>query len=181
MNNKRIEEIKEKITDLLKRWPAHTPSPALIQQLDDLEDELARETKKNQLGEEFQINLTPIGYVANKFSTGTDPEKIRKSESTITLSPHLKDGLYGLEPGQQVMVIFFFHKSQDYKLHQPPHGDPSLPPRGVFALRSPHRPNPIGVTVVDLLAVEGNTLRVRGLDALNGTPVLDIKPANGSY
>jgi tRNA (Thr-GGU) A37 N-methylase len=51
------------------------------------------------------------------------------------------------------------------------------PRKGVFGLRSPRRPNPIGVTVVDLLSVEGNVLRVRGLDAINGTPVLDLKPA----
>ena len=64
---------------------------------------------------------------------------------------------------------------QSHALLQHPRGDRSRPRRGVFALHTPYRPNPIGVTVVDLLSVEGNVLRVRGLDALNGTPVLDIK------
>ncbi|MBN2390399.1 MAG: SAM-dependent methyltransferase, partial [Anaerolineae bacterium] len=56
-------------------------------------------------------------------------------------------------------------------------GDRNRPRRGVFALRSPRRPNPIGVTVVDLVAIQGNVLRVLGLDAINGTPLLDLKPA----
>ena len=82
-----------------------------------------------------------------------------------------------MEPGQQVMVLFYFHRSDGYDLLQHPRGDRSRPTRGVFTLRSPRRPNPIGVTIVDIVAVEGNVLRVRGLDALNGTPVLDLKPA----
>jgi len=73
------------------------------------------------------------------------------------------------------MVVFHFHLVQSYALLQHPRGDRSRPRRGVFALHTPYRPNPIGVTVVDLLSVEGNVLRVRGLDALNGTPILDIK------
>jgi len=73
------------------------------------------------------------------------------------------------------MIVFHFHLVQSYVLLQHPRGDRSRPKRGVFALHTPYRPNPIVVTVVDLLAVEGNVLRVRGLDALNGTPVLDIK------
>lgn len=75
------------------------------------------------------------------------------------------------------MVVFYFHRSQGYDLCQHPRGDQSRPQRGVFALRSPRRPNPIGVTEVELMAVERNVLRVRGLDAINGTPVLDLKLA----
>jgi tRNA-Thr(GGU) m(6)t(6)A37 methyltransferase TsaA len=73
------------------------------------------------------------------------------------------------------MVVFYFHRSQGFDLLQHPRGDRSCPKRGVFALRSPRRPNTIGVTVVDLVDVEKNILRVRGLDALDGTPVLDLK------
>jgi tRNA-Thr(GGU) m(6)t(6)A37 methyltransferase TsaA len=87
-------------------------------------------------------------------------------------------GLKGLDPGRQVMVVFHFHRSpQQYDLVQHPRGDSSRPRRGVFSLCSPHRPNPIGVTVVDLVAVEDNVLRVHGLDAIHDTPVLDLKPA----
>jgi tRNA-Thr(GGU) m(6)t(6)A37 methyltransferase TsaA len=117
-----------------------------------------------------------IGHVENDFDEPAPPPEIRAVESRIVLDPALRGGLKGLRPGQKVMVVFCFHRSQGFDLLQHPQGDKSRPRRGVFALRSPHRPNPIGVTVVDLLAVEGNVLQVRGLDALNGTPVLDLKP-----
>lgn len=126
---------------------------------------------------EEAISYRAIGHVENDFDEPAPPDQIRAQESRIVLEPGLTDGLYGLEPGQQVMVVFFFHKSEGYDLHQHPRGDRSRARRGVFALRSPRRPNPVGVSVVDLLAVEGNVLRVRGLDAINGTPVLDLKPA----
>lgn len=120
----------------------------------------------------------PIGVVQNGFDQSASPDEIRADRSKIVIDNALADGLTGLEPGQQIMVIFHFHKApEEYALRQHPRGDRSRPPRGVFALRSPHRPNSIGVTVVDLISVEGNVLHVRGLDALNGTPVLDIKPA----
>jgi tRNA-Thr(GGU) m(6)t(6)A37 methyltransferase TsaA len=118
-----------------------------------------------------------IGRVENSFDEPAAPYEIRAVESRIVLDQSLTEGLRGLEPGRQIMVVFCFHRSQGFELLQHPQGNRSRPRRGVFALRSPRRPNPIGVTVVDLLAVEGNVLRVRGLDALNGTPVLDLKPA----
>ena len=80
-----------------------------------------------------------------------------------------------MEAGQQLLVLFYFHRSAGYELSQHPCGDRSRPKRGVFTLRSPHRPNPIGVTVVELLAVDGNVLLVRGLDACSGTLLLDLK------
>ena len=76
-----------------------------------------------------------------------------------------------------LLVVFVFHRSQGFDLLQHPRGNQSRPKRGVFALRSPNRPNPIGITEVELLAIEGNILTVSGLDAINGTPVLDLKPA----
>ncbi len=116
-----------------------------------------------------------IGHVENIFDEPDKPEKIRAVESRIVLKPELVDGLQGLEPGQRVMIVFHFHCSQGFDLLQHPRGDRNQPRRGVFALRSPRRPVPIGVSVVDLTAIEGNVLRVRGLDAINGTPVLDLK------
>jgi len=118
-----------------------------------------------------------IGHVENDFDAPTAADRLRSADSRIVLDPTLTEGLQGLEPGQQVMVLFHFHLSQGFDLLQHPRGDKSRPRRGVFGLRSPRRPNPIGVTVVELVAVEGNVLRVRGLDAINGTPVLDLKPA----
>lgn len=124
-----------------------------------------------------EISFRAIGHVENAFDEPAAPDEIRTVTSRVILDPELEAGLVGIEPGQQLMVIFYFHLSQGYELQQHPQGDRSRPKRGVFALRSPHRPNPIGVTVVDVLAVEGNILHLRGLDAVNKTPVLDLKPA----
>jgi tRNA-Thr(GGU) m(6)t(6)A37 methyltransferase TsaA len=119
----------------------------------------------------------PIGYVENEFDEPATGRKIASAESRINLNPALTLGLTGLEPGQRLMVLFFFHRSQGFDLLQHPRGDRERAKQGVFTLRSPRRPNGIGVTVVDLLAIEENVLRVQGLDAFNGTPVLDLKPA----
>lgn len=122
------------------------------------------------------ITYEAIGRVENEFDEPVTPDAMRSAESRIVLDPALTEGLTGLEPGQQVMVLFYFHRAQGYDLTQHPRGDRSRAERGVFALRSPRRPNRIGVTMVELLAIEENVLRVRGLDAINGTPVLDLKP-----
>jgi tRNA-Thr(GGU) m(6)t(6)A37 methyltransferase TsaA len=121
------------------------------------------------------VTFAPIGYVENDFDAPTTPGTVAVAESQIFVAPEFVEGLTGLEAGQRVMIVFHFHLVQSYALLQHPRGNRSRPKRGVFALHTPYRPNPIGVTVVDLLSVEGNALRVRGLDALNGTPVLDIK------
>jgi tRNA-Thr(GGU) m(6)t(6)A37 methyltransferase TsaA len=123
------------------------------------------------------ITYRPIGYVENAFEEPISGEQIRAGESRIVLDPALVAGLQGLGIGQQIAVVFHCHRSEGYELTQHPQGDRSRPRRGVFGLRSPRRPNPIGITVVELTALEGNVLRVRDLDAINNTPVLDIKPA----
>ena len=113
----------------------------------------------------------------NGFDEPTAPDVIRTAESQIIIDSSLVAGLEGLEAGQQIVVVFYFHRSTDFDLLQHPRGDPSRPRRGVFALRSPNRPSPIGLTVVELIGIKNNILQVRGLDAINGTPVLDLKPA----
>jgi tRNA-Thr(GGU) m(6)t(6)A37 methyltransferase TsaA len=124
---------------------------------------------------EEPVTFTPIGYVENDFDAPTRSETIAAAESRVVVAPEFVEGLTGLEASQRVMIVFHFHLVQSYALLQHPRGDHSRPKRGLFALHTPYRPNAIGVTVVDLLSVQGNVLRVRGLDALNGTPVLDIK------
>ncbi|MGQ9681476.1 MAG: TrmO family methyltransferase domain-containing protein [Anaerolineae bacterium] len=121
------------------------------------------------------IAYRAIGRVENAFEALAAPEEIAAAESRIVIDPALTQGLAGLEAGQRIMVIFHFHRSMGYELLQHPRGDVSFPQRGVFGLRSPRRPNPIGVTEVQLLGIQGNVLYVRGLDAIDGTPVLDIK------
>jgi tRNA-Thr(GGU) m(6)t(6)A37 methyltransferase TsaA len=183
MSRERVEELRKQIADLKKRWPAHSVSAAMMEQLDELEEELSRELKwRGGSGEDTEtgaqaLRLRAIGHVENEFGESAPPDEIRLAESRLVLDPSLVAGLKGLEPGQQIMVVFYFHRSEGYDLLQHPRGDQSRSKRGVFALRSPRRPNPIGVTVVDLIEIEDNVLRVRGLDAINGTPVLDLKPA----
>jgi len=119
----------------------------------------------------------PIGFVENGFPFGTPGDTLRASESRIILSPEFIQGLEGLELESRVLVVFSFHRSQDWELKQHPRGDKDRPKRGVFALRSPRRPNGVGVTEVELLGIRENILTIRGLDAVDGTPVLDLKPA----
>ncbi len=121
------------------------------------------------------LSFQAIGYVENEIAEPTDPDALSDSVSRIVIDVDLSEGLVGLAPGDKVLVVFYFHRSEEYKLLQHPRGDQTRPIRGVFALRSPHRPNPIGVTKVELLEVDNNILTVRGLDAINGTPVIDLK------
>lgn len=123
------------------------------------------------------ITMVPIGFVENGFEHLARPEEIKAVESRIVLAPDLTEGLTGLQSGDRLLVVFYFDRSEpEFELLQHPRHDASRPKRGVFSLCSPHRPNLIGVTVVDLVAIDGNVLTVRDLDAVNGTPVLDLKP-----
>jgi len=112
---------------------------------------------------------------------GLSGDELRARPARILLDSSLADGLLGLEPGGDVVVLFYFHRSAGYNLHIHPRGDPSRQLRGLFATRSPRRPNPIGVTTVRVRRVEGNVLEVIGLDALDGSPVLDIKIHTSSF
>lgn len=122
--------------------------------------------------------MEPIGYVRN-------PHRCRPAggwgqvTARIDLAPHLQDHLDGLEAFSHALILYWMHLSAPEdrsagRVH--PRGRGDLPLVGVFATRSQHRPNPIGLTVVELLEREGTCLTVRGLDALDGSPVLDIKP-----
>jgi tRNA-Thr(GGU) m(6)t(6)A37 methyltransferase TsaA len=123
------------------------------------------------------ISFRAIGRVENEFDEPVRADILRSSLSRIVIDPDLMPGLTLLSPGDRLLVVFHFHRSVGYQLLQYPRGDQSQPKRGVFALRSPNRPNPIGITEVELLEVDRNVLTVRGLDAIDGTPVLDLKPA----
>ena len=122
------------------------------------------------------ITLRPIGHVESDFLRPAPPEQIRAHPSRLVLEEEFAEGLEGLQVGDRLTVVFHFHLSQGYALQQHPRGDVSHRKKGVFAICSPHRPNPIGVSFARLIEREGPVLVVRGLDALNGTPLLDIKP-----
>ncbi len=121
------------------------------------------------------IELETIGIVKSKFTERKHTEEMRKSESTIEINPEYEEGLYRIDDSEYIQVLFNFHLSEGegYNL-KGPIWDGQI--KGVFASRSPKRPNGIGITTVKLLERNGRELRVKGLDALNGTPVIDIKP-----
>jgi tRNA (adenine37-N6)-methyltransferase len=99
--------------------------------------------------------------------------------SQIVVAPRYRRALDGLDAFSHVVVVFWLHEIKNKErstLEVHPRRDPSIPLKGVFATRSPVRPNPIGITSVRLLGIKDNVLTVKGLDAINGTPVLDIKP-----
>ena len=124
-----------------------------------------------------KIELKPIGFVKTK-TVGNEVRK-RSNVSKIILRQDLIEALDGIEDFSHLFVIFWMHKipkeeRTTMKVH--PRGRIDMPLLGIFATRTPHRPNPIGVTLVELLEVKGNVVTIRGLDAFDGTPVLDIKP-----
>jgi formylmethanofuran dehydrogenase subunit E len=117
--------------------------------------------------------IREIGRVRSKFTDLTDPFVMRKEQSTIVIDPEFAEGLYDIESNRYLQILFHFHQSTDYKLQSRWYfGDR----KGVFSSRSPKRPGAIGLTTVELIRREGAELIVKGLDALDGTPVLDIKP-----
>jgi tRNA-Thr(GGU) m(6)t(6)A37 methyltransferase TsaA len=97
-------------------------------------------------------------------------------DSWIEFEPDVLDGLDGIEPGEQILVLTWLDRADRDVLVVHPRGDTSRPPAGVFTTRSPHRPNPIGIHRVEVDSVEGTRLKVRNLEALDGTPVVDVKP-----
>jgi tRNA (adenine37-N6)-methyltransferase len=121
-----------------------------------------------------KVEFTPIGYVENDYLEPGHNEEICEKISKIIIEKDLMDGLYRVEELEKLYILFYFSKSKGYKLIHRRRYDGEM--SGVFASRSPYRPNGIGLTLVELLKVEGNVLHVKGLDAINGTPVLDIKP-----
>jgi len=120
----------------------------------------------------------PIGVVRNEIK---EPRRDgwEKVTSEIVVDESLAEGLDGLEEFSHILVVFWMHKVPAMrqpvcKIH--PQGRADLPLVGLFATRSPYRPNPVGVSAPRLVERKGNVLRVVGLDAIDGTPVLDIKP-----
>ena len=124
------------------------------------------------------VNIEPIGTVKSPVTEAGD-EGWGGVVSEIHLQESLAAGLQGIEQFSHIIVIFFMHQSTfdlAADLVRRPRERPDMPLVGTFAQRAKHRPNPIGITTVQLIRVEGNILEVKGLDAIDGTPVLDIKP-----
>jgi tRNA-Thr(GGU) m(6)t(6)A37 methyltransferase TsaA len=123
------------------------------------------------------LELHPIGVVHSPYKDrGEAPYRGCKSDgvSQIEVFKEFEEGLQDIEGFSHLIVIYWFHKSQGYHLLVKTPWDDI--PHGLFATRSPHRPCPLGLTVAQLVAREKNILKVKGLDAIDGTPLLDIKP-----
>jgi formylmethanofuran dehydrogenase subunit E len=107
-------------------------------------------------------------------------EKVEDDTSTILIYPQFAPGLDGLDEYKRLYIIYWMHKGDKPErratLRVVPRRHGATEERGVFSTHSPHRPNPIGLTTVDLVKIEGERLCVRGLDAFEGSPVIDIKP-----
>ena len=122
--------------------------------------------------------LRPIAHVRTPFTATAQipkgPRAEHTTEGVIELLPEMAEGLLDIEGFSHLYVLWVFDRAEGFSLRATPPTDDR--PHGVFATRSPRRPNPIGLTVVELLGRDGSRLRVRGVDMLDGTPVLDIKP-----
>jgi tRNA-Thr(GGU) m(6)t(6)A37 methyltransferase TsaA len=125
------------------------------------------------------MNLREIGRVESSL---TDKETAPMQgfegapDAWIAFEDDVRDALDGLRVGQRVIVLTWFHQSDREVLKVHPRDDPATPLTGVFATRSPDRPNPIGMHPVEVLAIEGTRVRVSDLEAIDGTPVIDLKP-----
>ncbi len=128
-------------------------------------------------GQRFEV--MPIGTVESPL---VDPAQAPRQgddgapPAWIVFEPHMAEGIRDLRVGEHIMVLSWLDRARRDMLSTHPRGDPDNPVLGVFSTRSPDRPNPIGLHRVQILAIDGLRILVRDLEALNGTPVLDIKP-----
>lgn len=128
----------------------------------------------------MEIVMRPIGFIHSEYTEENRPPRqsilnLDKS-AVIEILEEFKESTLGLEKGMHIVVIFNFHKSKGFKQRIYPHGSEVL--KGVFATRSPNRPNPIGMSICEILEINERMIRIRGVDMLDKTPVLDIKPYN---
>ena len=125
----------------------------------------------------MSIELKPIGFVRTDAREIPRHWSVSDVEGTLVIDEKYLEGLKDIEPGQRIVVIFSFHRSPKFTssfLRQtPPHRGKEI---GVFSICSPIRPNPIGMSILEVLRVKGTTIHVKRLDMLEGTPILDIKP-----
>lgn len=125
----------------------------------------------------MQITLQSIGMAHTDADSIPRHWTMSDAEGTLVIDPNFTDGLSDITVGQWIVVLFHFHKSPRFSLdllkQTPPH---RKQPLGVFSICSPMRPNPIGLSVLEVLARNDNVLHVRCMDMINGTPILDIKP-----
>ncbi len=130
------------------------------------------------MGKGPELNLRPIGRVVRGRAGRDDGRRWEQQTADIELDAAWEDGLDGIEAFSHVWIVWWVDRSggPPDALKVRPEGRPGMPLVGLFATRSPRRPNPVGITAVRLLERKGTRILVQGLDAFEGTPVLDIKP-----
>lgn len=124
-----------------------------------------------------EVKLKPIGYVKRRYRN--ENVKDRSLTAHVVIKPQFIKALSGIEGYSHLFIVFYMHKIPEKQKSTPkvhPRGRADIPLQGVFATRTPRRPNPIGLTLVQLIKRKQNILVVKGLDAYDETPVLDIKP-----
>ena len=130
-----------------------------------------------------QFELTPVGRVESSL-TELDLAPNQGDEGApsawLVFEPDVLDALDGIRPGDEVVLLSWLDRARRDVLRVHPRGDVSRPRQGVFSTRSPVRPNPIGLHRVEVEAVDGNRIRVRNLEAIDGTPIVDVKPVLSS-
>ena len=125
------------------------------------------------------MELTPIAAVESSLTDAAAAPKQGDEgapDAWLVFSPEVLPALEGIEPGDRVVLITWLDRGDREVLRVHPRDDPANPMRGVFSTRSADRPNPLGLHEVDVLAIEGDRMHVRPLEALDGTPVVDVKP-----
>ncbi|HEU4941780.1 MAG TPA: tRNA (N6-threonylcarbamoyladenosine(37)-N6)-methyltransferase TrmO [Gaiellaceae bacterium] len=129
--------------------------------------------------EQPRYELRPIGTVESPLIDRADAPKQGDEgapEACLVFDPTVLDGLDGIRAGDEVLVLTWLHRAHRDVLRVHPRGDASRAERGVFDTRSPDRPNPIGLHRVEVVSIEGGRVRVRNLEAIDGTPIVDVKP-----
>lgn len=131
----------------------------------------------------MKVQYEPIGIVHSSFvepkGTPIQPSRSNKASGTVEVFDAFAEGLCDLDGFSHIILLCHLHMTGAYRLKVVPFLDTQL--RGLFATRAPSRPNPIGLSTVELVGVEGNTLAIKGHDLIDGTPVLDIKPYVGEF
>jgi tRNA (adenine37-N6)-methyltransferase len=125
----------------------------------------------------MEYRMQPLGIIHSPFTEPktTPIQPVRSgARGRVEVYPEYAEGLEGLEGFSHIILLYVFHRSQGYSLRVTPFLDDRQ--HGLFATRHPNRPNPIGLSIVRLLKREGNWLEIEGVDVLDGTPLLDIKP-----
>jgi len=126
----------------------------------------------------MNIQLEPIGRVESELKdVASAPRQADEGapEAWLVFEPHVADGLRGIHSGSEVVLLTWLDRAHRDVLVVHPRGDTSRPLEGVFNTRSPHRPNPIGLHRVEVAEVDGLRVRVRNLEAIDGTPIVDVK------